>query len=335
MTPDSFVVPPRRKQKAETDLKQGNEKRVKKRHYEGGVLFFDEKEEKKEEMVRERVDIEFEYSESPEALEAKKLNALKTGMLAARLYLEPANVMYLTKYWISQYVNYKLDELDWFNDHITNIMINPIRFQLTSTQGIAYVHSNLSKYSLLMHICGSALHNIPSEYFIYKECCSEIFELLCHFLEPSNQCFLVKNTFGLKGELELAAFQYNRILSYFYEPSFIIVTSYLVWVHYLLSIPRYRNLTHFLPQIRHIMKPIQHKSIPWHRLFSLEAQNTNYDEKRRVFEQDMNDLYAALDHTEIATIKNELTFIWSKKASYVSDQIYVRLDAIETQLYGV
>lgn len=83
------------------------------------------------------------------------------------------------------------------------------------------------------------------------------------------------------------------------------------------------------------MKPIEHKSIPWDRLFSLERKNTNYTEKRRVFEEDMNDLYTALNHTEIATIKNELTFIWSKKATYVSDQIYLRLDAIETQLYGV
>ncbi len=342
MNEDSFFIPARRnKQKATIELKPGVQKRVK-RHYENGVLIFDEEDEKKEkqqandnagESVKRQFDVNIEYSENEVAFEAKRVDNMKTAFLAARLYLEPANVMHLTKYWIMQYVNYKLDESEWFNDHIRNLMIHPVHFQLTSSQGIAYVLSNYSKYSTLLHICGSALHKIPSEYFVQKNCCEEIFEYLCHFLEPSNQAFLVKNTLSLNGELELAGFQYNGILSYFYEPSFLIITSYSFYVNYLLSIKRYRQVKYFLPQIKHIMKPIEHKTVPWERLFSLNEENTNYEEKRRVFEEDITALYAALDHTELDPIKNALTALWSKKAAYVAEQMYVRLEAIEAQLY--
>jgi len=338
MNDTSFFIPPaRRKQKASTELSK-SEKRAR-HHFENGVLIFDEelenkkKQEEEARLIESRVDYEFEYAENEEALEAKRTNAMIAAFWACHCYLEPVNVRHLTLYWLPQYVNYKLPEAEWFNDHITRLMTSPIRLEFTSTQGIAYVHSNLSKYTLLMHTCGSPLHKVPSEYFVHKDAV-EMLECLCHFLEPRNHCFLVKNTFGLRGELELAAFQYNRILSYFYEPSFLILDSYLIYVHNLLSMARYRSLAHFLPQMKHITKPIHPDHIQWAQLHALDPKNTNYDEKRRVFEEDMLALYNALSHLEIDTVKNELTALWSKKASYVTDQIAIRLGTISEQLYG-
>lgn len=331
-----FIVPKRRKVKAEEELSK-SEKRPR-RYYVAGVLIFDEQQEqkKKEDEAQQeeaqRNDIEFEYAETPEVMERKKKNAMVAAFFASHIYLDPVNVRYLTTYWLSQYVNYKLNELDWFGDHITNIMIHPVRLEFSSTQGIAFVHANLSKYTLLMQLMGSPLHAIPSEYFVHKDSV-ELLECLVHFLEPRNHCFSVSNTFGLKGELTLAAFQYNRILSFFYEPSFIIIDSYLIWVHYLLSIPQYRVVTNFLPQVKHVAKVIDPRNIPWERLFSLNTENTNYDEKRRVFEEDMSALYKALSHLDIDSVKNELTFLWSKKASYVSEQVHIRLSSIENRLY--
>lgn len=338
---DSFFIPqrPDRKQKALCEVKRDpSEHKKAKRHYVNGVLVFDEAyekdERKKEEEARyeKRMDVEFEYAENAESFEIKRANAMIASYWACHLYLDPVNVMYSTIYWLSQYVNYKLPESEWFSDHITNLMINPLRFELTSSQGIAYVHSNLSKHTLLMHIAGSPLHKIPSEYFVHKDAV-EVLECLCHFLEPRNQCFLVRNTFGLRGELELAAFQYNRILSFFYEPSFLILTSYFVYVHYLLSIPHFRHDTPFASHMKHIRKPIEPHTVPWQRLFSLDVQNTNYDEKRQVFEEDLNALCNALAHPDIETVKNELTSLWSKKATYVSEQVSQRLAIIQSQLY--
>lgn len=337
---DSFFIPKRIKiQKSVEETTNSDEhNKQPKRYYKNGVLIFDEEEEnkqkKKEDEIRyqQRVDIEFQDAENKEAFEMKRTNAMVASFWACHIYLEPAIVRHLTVYWLSQYVNYKLPESQWFNDHITRLMINPVRLEFTSSQGIAYVHSNQSKYALLMQVAGSPLHRIPSEYFSHSNV-DEMFECLCHLLEFNNQCFLVRNTFGLKGELECAAFQYNRILSYFYEPSFLIIDSYLFWIHELLTMPLYRNTTHFLTQIKNIMKPIHPDNIPWQRLFSLNAENTNYEEKRRVFIEDLSDLYKALDHPDIETVKNELTFLWSKKASYVTDQIPIRQNAIKAQLY--
>lgn len=326
----SFFIPRRIKQKATSELKVAP-KRAK---YHHGVLIFDEEEERHKEAKLEAVpgDLGFSFAENSEALERKRTNGMVSAFWACHLYLEPVNVMHLTLYWLSEYVNYKLPESEWFSDHIRQLINSPIRFELTSSQGIAYVHTNLSKYSLLMYVCGSPLHQIPSEYFVHQDAV-EMLECLCHFLEPSNQCFLVKNTFSLKAELELAAFQYNRILSYFYEPSFLIITSYLVYLHYLLSMPQYNTLSHFLPQIKHIMKPISPERIKHESLLSLNRENTNYEEKKQVFLQDLADLYNALAHLDIETVKNQVISLWSKKASYATDQIYLRLTEIRGQLY--
>lgn len=339
MSESLFILPQRRKQKAPSELDRNDNKRVKRRHVDGVLIFdqqIEEKDKKEEEIETKKVqlisDIEFEYAESEEALEAKRTDAMVAAFLGVQIYLEPVNVRHMTMYVLAQYVNYKLPESEWFNDHITALMTNPVRLNFTSSQGIAYVHSNLSKYTLLMHMMGSPLHKVPSEYFVHKDA-TELLSCLVHFLEVRNGAFLVKNTFGLRGELELAAFQYNKILSFMYEPSFLIIDSYLIWVNYLLSIPQYRILENFLPQIQNVIKPIAPEKLPWQRLFSLNKGNTNYAEKRQVFEEDMSNLYKALNHEDIDTVKNELTFLWSKKASYVTDQIHIRLDAIANQLY--
>ena len=340
---DNFFIPRRIKTPAKSEEQKkllliDNGEKQARRYYDNGVLIFDMEEEnklkKKEEEARyeRRVDIEFQDAENQEEFEVKRTNAMVAAFWGCHIYLEPVNVRYLTIYWLSQYVNYKLPEQHWFNDHITSLMINPVRFELTSSQGIAYVHSNSSKYALMMHVAGSPLHRVPSEYFAHANV-DEMFECLCHLLEFKNECFLVRHTFGLKAELELAAFKHNRILSYFYEPSFLIIDSYLFWVHELLTMPLYRNKTNFLTQIKNIMKPIHPENIPWERLYSLNTENTNYEEKRSVFTQDLDALYKALDHPEIETVTNELTFLWSQKASYVTDQIIIRQEAIKTQLY--
>ncbi len=276
-------------------------------------------------------DVDTLYVTDKRMLDRNERNVMCSAFFAVNMYLEPVNVAHSIHYWLAQYVNYRLPECEWFIDHIKSIMIHPVSLQLSTAHGIAYSHSSMSKYTLLMQLMGSGLHRIPSEYFVQKDCV-EVLECLYHLIDPQNQCFLVKNT-GLEGEIELAAFKYNKILSYFYEPSFIIITSYLLYIHYLLSIPMYRTLNHFLPHIRNITQPIRHTNIPYDTLFSISRENTNYTEKRRVFDEDLLDLCDALDLLDIDSIKNQLTLLWSKKASYVTDLITPRLSDIYNQVH--
>lgn len=278
-------------------------------------------------------DIEFVYAESREAFEKKKENALVSAVWAIEMYMEPVNVMHTCIYWLSQYANYKIPEAQWFNDLIDGLMYQPVRFSLCASQGFAHTESKHSKYTLLMHTAGTTLHKIPDEYFIQRDCI-QVMECLAHFLVPTNKCFLTTNTFELKGEVELATFQYNRVLSYFYEPSFLILTAYMLYVHYLYSLaPREANSSSFLPHIKNIMKPITHEHIQWDALLSLDVKNSNYTEKRCVFEQDLVELSHALQHIEMAQIKDNLATLWAKKATYLTDLIPQRFESIYNQLY--
>lgn len=274
-------------------------------------------------------DIEFVYAESREALEKKKENALVSAVWAIEMYMEPVNVMHTCMYWLSQYANYKVPESQWFNDLIDGLIHEPIRFSLNASQGFAHAESKHAKYVLLVHLAGSTLHKIPDEYYIQRDCV-QVMECVAHFLLPTNKCFLTTNTFELKGEVELATFQYNRILSYFYEPSFLIITAYMLYVHYLCSLaPREANSSSFLPHIKNIMKPITHCGTP----FSLDTKNTNYQEKCQTFEQDLTELSLALQSIEICQIKDNLATLWAKKATYLTDLIPHRFEAIYRQLY--
>lgn len=278
-------------------------------------------------------DIEFVYAESREALEKKKENALVSAVWAIEMYMEPVNVMHTCMYWLSQYANYKMPESQWFNDLIDGLLYEPVRFSLNANQGFAHAESKHAKYVLLMNLCGSSLHKIPDEYYIQRDCI-QVMECLTHFLLPTNKCFLTTNTFELKGEVTLATFQYNRILSYFYEPSFLILTAYLLYVHYLCSLaPRETNSSSFLPHIKNIMKPITHKHIQWDVLLSLDTKNTNCTEKRQVLEQDLIELLEALQDIDITQIKDNLATLWAKKATYVTDLIPQRFESIYNQLY--
>lgn len=306
-------------------------------YYEGGMLIIDEALKKTTDTKQEakKNDVGVMCAESTEALERNKDNALVSAVWAVEMYMEPKNVMHCCMYWISQYANYKEPESQWFNDLIGGIMYQPLRLSINANQGFAHTESKQSKYTLLMHIAGSSLHKIPDEYFILHDCL-QLMECHEHFLSPANKCFLTTNTFELNGEVTLATFQYNSVLSYFYEPSFFIITAYLLYVHYLASLAPHGVAipsASFLPFIKTIMRPIKRSNVAWHLVLSLDETNSNYTEKRRVFEQDLMELHQALSHLEMDRIKDELASLWSKKATYVTDMINERFDAIYTQLY--
>ena len=336
-TASSFFIP-RRKRTVSVAAATVTTEKKRRLHYDDGVLIFDEDKgggggtTDPTTQSMEADDVCIASAPSMEALERKKESAMVSALYAINMFMEPANVMHATLYWLSQYVNYKLVESQWFNDHIQGLMLNPVQLSMSSSQGIAYIHARLPKYTLLLHLCGSNLHKIPSEYFVHNDCV-QILQCLRYFMTSENECFLTRNTFGLKGEVELATFQYNRVLSYFYEPSFFIITSYLLYVQALLSLKHGRQLSFFLPAVKNITKAIQHKRIPWDNLLCLNVLNSNYMEKRRVFEQDMIDLRATLSHMEVDLVMDELTSLWSKKASYVTDLIESRHNAIYSQLY--
>jgi hypothetical protein len=332
---DDFFIPRRKKRPISENLNITSSGKRFKYNDESGVLIIDESNQEKESAVVvskiQRQDFESELVQSVEEWQRKKENVEVTVLLACKLYLDPETVMTTVLYWLSLYVDYSKRQSEWFNSLITGLLEQPVRLDLSSSQGIAHTYSKIPKYTLLMHFAGTNLHKVPSQYF-YLHDNAAVLESLAYLIRPENDSFLVKNSFGLKGEIELAAFRYNSVLSYFYEPSFLIITSYLLFVHYLFNLTHGRSLSDFLPTLKIIRKPLKSKRLNFDRLLCLDHNNSNYEEKRAMMERDLQELALILTETDMKKLLDDLTRLWSKKASYVDEQKVIRRDLIYSQL---
>ena len=90
----------------------------------------------------------------------------------------------------------------------------------------------------------------------------------------------------------------------------------------------------FLPVIQHSLKPINIKNIDFNTIGCLNKNNSNYFAKLEIFKNDIHELYQILDNIDLKELKPKLHALWTKKASYVSDQIEIRFHEIYTQLYN-
>lgn len=278
-------------------------------------------------------DVDFGYKVTGGASIAEKRDHMTiTSLMAINLYLSPKNVMQIVMYWLSQYVNYKKPESLWFNDHITKLMRYPINFSLNTTHGLPRLHARIARHTMLLHFAGHELHKMPCEYFDAKGN-SDLFECLDYFVNRVHHIFLVRDTYGLKGEVSLDGFLYNRLLGYFYEPSFLIITSYQVYLHYLFHLSGGRTLNDFLPSITLIAKPLEEKMLEESLILSLDKQNSNYETKRATFLADMRALREILALHEVKHIEDQIELLWSRKASEVTELARTRYEEIYSQIH--
>lgn len=277
-------------------------------------------------------DIVNEFVLNSEAVESKRDNVKVACELAIHLYLEPVNVMSHVLYWLSKYSNYKKPEKFWFNDYIRNIIKYPVQLSFTSSRGIPHVHHTLPKYALLMNFAGGDLHKVTTEFYVSNEK-ALILECLNYITSPENACFLAKNTFGLRGEIEISEFVYDSVMSFFYEPSFYIIASYLIYVNYMLSsLNSGRDPSDYTKQLALIRAPLVDYDIEY--VGSLNKNNSNYESKVADFKTDLFILNKILKLEDHKTMKDELALLFSQKATFACQEMDVRYNHIYSQIYG-
>lgn len=276
-------------------------------------------------------DVPYEYVSHIKFLEDKKNNVLVTAFLSINLFLQPRNVYSTTLYWISQYVNYKKsNQIHWFTDHIYKLMKYPVNLNMTATRGVSDFHSKEVKYNLLLHTIGSNLHKIPNEYFIIQSN-ESMLRAIVYLITPSNECFITNTHHGLKGELEVDSFVYNGIMDFFYEPSFFIITSYLLYTYQLFFATGGRNILDYTNILDMIIIPLRLEC----KLGCLSESTTNYESKKSVFIQDIKELLDIYESNALCAedIIQGLKDLWSKKATYCFNIVPERYLAIHKQLY--
>ena len=167
----------------------------------------------------------------------------------------------------------------------------------------------------MLHFAGSELHRMPNEYFVQQRN-QTLLEALRYIIDPLNECFLVRQAYGLRGEVEFDAFVYNRVLNYFYEPSFHILTSYMLYVNYLFDLSEARDMNDFMPVLQHAMRPLRGAltgEVPDACLSA--AENSNCAQKRRDYQADLSALHDTLDLGTQEEISAGLLALWQRKAS--------------------
>lgn len=276
-------------------------------------------------------DIECEAVANSRELERKKENVTVTCYMAMSLYMHPKYVLATALYWVSQYVNYsKRSELAWFTDHIERLLREPATLAVTSSSALANHHSNHLKHTVLLRFAGSELHAVANEYFLALQN-QLLTEALLHLCQPENEAFMVYRVHGLKAELELDCFRYDRVLNYFYEPGYFVLSSYYWYVRYLFHQSGGRDMSDFAPVLTRIAAPL--RQLPPDPTCLCPA-NSNYAQKKAALVRDMAALYEALEHGQSPEeIEARVEQLWCEKAAYCEAIQGDRFMHIHNQLY--
>ncbi len=284
------------------------------------------------EEAREAVgDVEYEAVGDPRELEWSKENVTVTSYLAMNLYMQPKNVYAVALYWVSHYVNYsKRSELAWFTDHIERLLRHPATLALTSSSSLSHHHARHLKHTVLLRFAGSEMHAVPNEYFLVQQN-QLLTECLLHLVQQENHAFMVRRHHGLKAELELDCFAYDRVLNYFYEPGFFILSSYVVYVQHLFHQSGGRDMTDFAPVLARIAAPL--RALPPEPGCLCKA-NSNYATKRAALFRDLGALHDILDQVQAPDeLERQLERLWCEKASQCDSTQGERFLHIHRQLY--
>ena len=168
-----------------------------------------------------------------------KQNIVVAAQLAAYLYLDATTVIQYCFYWLGEYNNKEVPSDLLFNDLINGVLYHPPVLEIAGQYGLKYKLDNHSSYSLLLRFAGSELHRVPHVHFTQRGTVSSpdrenapLLKGLAYVLNPRNRCFLNVSGPGMPADLQLDHFIYNTVLEEFYEPSFIILTCFMLTLNY-------------------------------------------------------------------------------------------------------
>lgn len=165
-------------------------------------------------------------------------NIVAVSQLASYLYLDPTTVIQYCYYWLGEYNNREIPPHLLFNDLIRGVLTNLPYIEVSGHYGLKYKLDGRSSYCLLFHFAGSELHRVPHVHFTQRGTSSSdrenaaLLKGFAYLTNPTNKCFLNVSGSGMRAELQADNFVYNTVLEEFFEPSFIIMTCFLLAINY-------------------------------------------------------------------------------------------------------
>ncbi len=168
-----------------------------------------------------------------------KQNVIAVSQLASYLYLDATTVIQYCFYWLGEYNNREIASHLLFNNLIHGILHNLPILEVSGQYGLKYKLDSNSSYCLLLRFAGSDLHRVPHVHFTQRGASSNpdrenpaLLKGFAYMINPLNKCFLNVYAPGMRAELQADNFIYNTILEEFFEPSFIIMTCFLLALNY-------------------------------------------------------------------------------------------------------
>lgn len=168
-----------------------------------------------------------------------KQNILAVCQLASYLYLDATTVIQYCFYWLGEYNNREVPSHLLFNDIIHGILNNLPIIEVSGQYGLKYKLDSNSSYCLLLRFVGSDLHRVPHVHFTQRNASSNpdrenpaLLKGFAYVTNPLNRCFLNVYAPGMRAELQADNFIYNTVLEEFFEPSFIVMTCFLLALNY-------------------------------------------------------------------------------------------------------
>jgi hypothetical protein len=241
-------------------------------------------------------------------------------VVAARLLLWPECVLSTTLYWVAQYNDYLHVEReeDCFNHFIRGLLRDKPALKLSASEHITHQECTRLSYAGLIQFIGTACHAIPLEYFA-RQYNTTLFQSLANLVSPEEKCFASRNMCGLEGELSLAEFRYDCVLEYFYEPSFIILTAYLIHLSVLLSLTPMTN--NCLPRHFYSIRAINEEELKNASCLSDSVRLESMRSELRI-------LYNILNQADLNKVMNQCQTLWEEKATYCYQQMFIRRDTV-------
>lgn len=166
------------------------------------------------------------------AITERGKNAAK--FVASKLFLHPSAVVGPLQYWMSGYTDftrpaeyYQSDSGEcYFQSLIEGLLENPVRLELTVSEGTADCVAKTVTNQVLIQFAGGPYHRIPSQLF-WKNKRYNFITALNILQDPLEECFLQREDGEMDGKIHMASFRYNYLLEEAYEPGFLISFLYL------------------------------------------------------------------------------------------------------------
>jgi hypothetical protein len=243
--------------------------------------------------------------------------------LASHL-LYPEFIFNTVLYWIVNYNNYTDIEREeqMFGDMIHHLLTKRPTLRLRVASETMHAMHNTYVQPSYVQLLGCGRHAVPMEYYerTFAVSFTEVMQVLN---DPQLACFTQRTPVGINGALELSGNIHDGVVEYFYEPSFVIITAYMLHLLFLIRATGGRESCDWLPRHYASLVAIDECSDAAREWCCL-SDPTRMSELRRELRQ----LYDILNTSQLEQALVQVRELWEAKASYCWSEIFVRIAAL-------